>query len=343
MPDLYSQYPADVAGRTPQLEHEMLFHFFGVPLIVASDSTSVMEHVDAALGRWKSLPTSYREDIPPRRLEILVTKSMSPEVKGHSCNLAWRGRGRMLMVSGPGLAGSAAESAGMVFVAPEWTNMGRAFADMVVTPLAVFLASESLSEDRVFLRASVFVHGDAALALLADSESARLKLAGGLHRAGFEMLASDFLLAARHPARGLELWGHPSAIPHVPAAASAPNSDRRPAPTGWTALPMEGGAKVHLQHVGSVLLAVLDEAAPGPENDMFPAPFDADPGAMQQRLGSKSSLHYPPPLGADALLLPPESDSILAELARAQAVRLPSAEAESMLPALLRRLAAISC
>lgn len=341
MYDLYSQYPADVAGRTPRLEHEMLFHPFGIPLLVASDSASVMECVDAALGRWKSLPTSYRESIIPRRLEIVVDEAMAAEAKGHPCKLAWRGRGRMLMVSGPGLSGSAAESSGMVFLAPEWANMGRAFADTVVTPLAVFLASESLSGDRVFLRASVFVHGDAALALVADSESARLNLAGGLHRAGFEILASDFLLAARHPVRGLELWGHPSAIPHAPAAANSPNNDRRPAPAGWTALPLEGGAKVHVQHVGAILLAVLDEAAPGPESEMFPAPFDADPGAMQQRLGSKSSLHYPPPLGADALPLPPESESILAELARIQAVRLPAADAESMLPALLRRLAAI--
>lgn len=337
MHELHSQYPTAVAGRATNLEHEMVLYPFGVPLIVASNSAGIMDHLDAALGRWKSMPTSYREDVSPCRLEIIVAKDMAAELESQPRMLTWRGRGGMLMVSAPGLDGAAAEPSGVIFAAPEWVATGRAFADVVATPLAVFLTSESLPGDRVFLRASAFVRGDAALVLLADSETARLQLAGGLHRAGFEMLASDFLLAARHPARGLELWGHPSAIPPV-LAADLPNDEQQPASPGWTPLPLEGGAKVHLQHVGPVLLAVLDDTAPGPESDNFPAQLPTDANAMQQTLTSKASLRYPPPVCNDAAPLSQESAAIVAELARSRVVRLPSADPEAMLPGLLLTL-----
>ncbi|MFW5733760.1 MAG: hypothetical protein ACOCWR_01750 [Oceanidesulfovibrio sp.] len=332
MNKLYTQLPAAVRGRAVPLKHETSFHLFGVPVVVASYSEALMDGVDAALGRWKSLPTSYRENIVPRRLDILVSETMSADADADAPRIAWHGRGDLLIASGRGLAAAAAGSAGTVFAAPEWALPGREFADVVLTPLAIFLASGGMAQERLFLRASAFVRGGAALVLLGKPDAARLVFAGDLHRAGLEILGTDFILAARHPARGLELWGHPSAIP---PSAHTPMEDGNP-PGDWSPLPLEGVSKVHLQHAGPVLLAVLDDAAPGPVAESFPARFETDPEAMRARLAALASPAYP--MAAEDEEAAPDlaSRSILAELAKHPAIRLPSVDPAASLPGVLR-------
>ncbi|TVM36685.1 hypothetical protein [Oceanidesulfovibrio marinus] len=372
MNEPYSRLLAGAAGRTAALEHETVFYPFGIPVAVASNAESVLEAAEDALGRWKSMPTSYRESDLPRRLEIVVLKGM----KGCSpARIIWRGRDGLLTAAAPGLLATAAGTSGAVFASPAWADLGRTFADLVVVPLAVSLAAESLSEERLFLRASAFVHGNAAMLLLAPARAdmARLDLAGRLHRAGMEMLAADFLLAAHHPVRGLELWGHPAAIPPAPdmipeeiimppekpsasssgsaksaGAAKSTEDEATPGPapkesvTTWTPLPLEGGVKVHLQHSGPVLIAMLDSAAPGPEEDAFPAPLGMDRAAVELLFTKRAAVHYPPPRDADPAQLPTRARAILAALSRNEAVRVPAGDPESMATKLLKKLEAMT-
>lgn len=368
MNEPYARLLAGAAGRTVALEHETVFYPFGIPVTVASNAEAVLEACDGALGRWKSMPTSYREDNLSCRLEIVVLKGM----KGCSpARIIWRGRDGLLTAAAPGLLATAAGTSGAVFASPAWADLGRTFADLAVVPLAVSLAAGSLSEERLFLRASAFVHGDAALILLAPprADMARLDLAGRLHRAGMEMLAADFLLAAKHPVRGLELWGHPAAIPPAPdmipeeiimppedadsAKADAPGETTAETDAGsaaiqkesvstWTPLPLEGGVKVHLQHSGSVLIAILDTAAPGPEEDAFPAPLGLNKAAVEQLLAERSAVHYPPPRDKNSAQLPPRARAILEPLGRSEAVRVPAGDPEAMASKLLKKLEAMT-
>jgi hypothetical protein len=206
-------------GHSAPITHRALYPLLGVPLVVGSNSSAVLEAAERSFGRWRSLPAAQVADAPPLRLNLFVhqaggvdaaTAMLLPFVQR-----LWRPY--YLTASGESIATANLETGEAVgFVTPELLASDLHFRYNLLECLALALVTQ---RDRYPVHAAAVVRGERALLLVGASAVGKSTLSYACVRAGWQLLAED----AVYVSLGQNLLVAPSvATPSVAAVWGAP-------------------------------------------------------------------------------------------------------------------------
>ncbi len=184
-------------GHTAPLEYAVTYPVLGIPIRFQSNSTTVIEHVDASFGQWSQVSTEWVRDQLPCEITIIVHPVSAAD--GHLHRLTYRIHSDIYLGASSETLFYADKTRGraMAFVPPEAVANSIHFRYNVVESLAFYLAS---IKDRVAVHAGAIVHNGITALLMGKSTVGKSTLCyTALRSEEFDLLAEDVVYVQCEP------------------------------------------------------------------------------------------------------------------------------------------------
>lgn len=200
-------------GHDAPLDYQAQFPLLGIPLVVRSNSPSVIAAAVRSFGHWHQLEPEQIALLQPLLISLVVHSRGQPEMP--RAPFVQRAYGTsFLAASGSNLLTAEMDrGVALGFVTPELVADDLHFRYNVLECLALLLASWY---DRTPVHAGAVTHNGCAVLLAGRSMAGKSTLCYACVRAGFQLLAEDVVYVSTR--QGLRLWGNPGRIHLLPDA-----------------------------------------------------------------------------------------------------------------------------